>query len=533
MFSLLIIGSVLLSFWAQSHSVEIQGDKLSKYIIWLKSRQAVEIVRDLTQQGVNNKCNIDLKCDSFFEHALYGAICYLRGTQVTELEHCLGEELNDIQLDTAVMWATSSRRLTQKNTDEAAQLVFEQVFAEPQAEQDVVENQEIIQIPKSSSKTPKEELKYLADGVDLFLGVNGPIMRSEDGADHVFNQISQIGFKSWTVPEGLWNLDRIDQRLLPLNSKFVFGGEEYVGTGAGVTIYVVDSGIRSTHEEFRHWQTMGSRVGQGIDTVDDDNDAADCNGHGTHVASVAVGRGVGVAKQAQVVGVRVLNCSGQGTTGSVVKGLEWVSANAQHPAIVTLSLGLNRNDSLTLALEEAIRNMVERQNITFIVASGNSDQNHRKIIKTSCDVTPSHMEEVITVAASDLSAKFGQQRFEPTIFNEEGIYEQSNTGACVDIFAPGVDIYAACGGAKTGCDRANDFTYTWLSGTSMAVPHVAGAAAIFLGEVPEATPAEVKAVLLGTCTLNQVQSSLMQPGTESRLLYMNVQDMIQYYRSSI
>eukprot|EP01025_Chloroclados_australasicus_P029928 TRINITY_DN2991_c1_g1_i2.p1 TRINITY_DN2991_c1_g1~~TRINITY_DN2991_c1_g1_i2.p1 ORF type:complete len:590 (-),score=54.45 TRINITY_DN2991_c1_g1_i2:509-2245(-) len=505
--------------------IESTTQQSSKYIVWLKTLQAVDTLRSLSQEEAlisnTHGCDVKVECDSYFESALFGGYCDLTCTQMEILRHCFREDLLDFQLDANIYHQSASRKLT-SNPKSAIQKLEADISEEPEVEQ---KNSMMVFLAENSTDATPEELTILSGGIQDQIGF-GP----GRFARYAVAQISQVGFKDWPLPLGLWNLDRIDQRLLPLNRQYLFGGPYYVGTGKNVTIYVVDSGIRANHTEFQDWDSLQQRVGSGLDTVDNDDDASDCDGHGTHVASIAVGRGVGVAKQAEVVAVRVLDCQGAGKTGNLVAGLDWVSSNAKSPAIVTLSLGLEKNDNITLALETIIRNMVEKQNITFIVASGNSAQNLPQV-QTSCDISPAYMSEVITVAASDLTSKFGQQQFPYTTFqldSEEGVYQQGNTGECVDIFAPGVDIYGACGGEER-CTDASDTTYTWQSGTSMAVPHVAGAAAIFLSEVPHATPAEVKKVLMGTSTTNRISSPIMQPGTKSNLLYVNIQEMINYY----
>ena len=337
------------------------------------------------------------------------------------------------------------------------------------------------------------------------------------------------GERTQSLHQALWNLDRVDQRDLPLDGAFTFaggpppalpvnrsavaaagrGGAGRGAPGAGVTIYVVDSGLRRTHQEFAAWGAEGdrgaSRASWGPDFVDGDEESEDCDGHGTHVAGTTVGRTVGLAKGAAVVGVRVLDCSGSGSISDVVAGLDWVAQHAAGPSIVTLSLGIALGQ-WSRSLEEAVRAVV-RQGHSVVVASGNSAVD-------SCFVAPGNVEETITVAASDLNTKFTVTRAS----DREGIYRWSNTGECVDIFAPGVDIYSACGGIGR-CSQVTDSAYTWASGTSMAVPLVAGVAAAYLGDHPGATPAEVKAFILGLSTPGKLQSPHLKAGTPNQLLY--------------
>ena len=259
------------------------------------------------------------------------------------------------------------------------------------------------------------------------------------------------------------------------------------------------------------------------------------------------------AKDAEVVGVRVLDCAGSGSVSDVVAGLDWVATHHRKPAIVTMSLGIGVG-SWSRALEEAVRNLIMEYGITVIVASGNSGVD-------SCHVAPGNVEEPITgappspilspfpslspppslpplslkfpleekirltgssifcltqrtVAASDLSTKFGQTSGR----DQESLYRWSNTGQCIDLFAPGVDIYSACGG-DSRCAAVTDSAYAWASGTSMAVPLVAGVAANYLAEHPSASPAQVKAKILGSATHGKLQSPHMKPGSPNLLLY--------------
>lgn len=132
--------------------------------------------------------------------------------------------------------------------------------------------------------------------------------------------VSSPGKKSQPLHVALWNLDRVDQQELPLDRTYRYGTNSTVGTGSGVTIYILDSGVRASHREFRRWTEDGIRVRHGYDFVDDDPIAEDCTGHGTHVASTAIGRSVGIAKQAEVVAIRVLGCDSRGNVSTTVAG---------------------------------------------------------------------------------------------------------------------------------------------------------------------------------------------------------------------
>ena len=274
-----------------------------------------------------------------------------------------------------------------------------------------------------------------------------------------------------------WGLDRVDQRSLPLSTTYQGGGE-----GCGVIVYVVDTGLRATHEEF------AGRVASGYDAVDDDFNPDDCQGHGTHVAGTAVGTKYGVAKEATVVGVRVLNCWGSGSMSDVVAGLDWVRTNHSlnfptRPAVVNMSLGGGGNNTL----DAAVNNLVA-SGISVVVAAGNSNDDAKYY-------SPARAGNAITVASAasnDYRSGF------------------SNWGTVVDIFAPGSSIESAA----IMCDTCS----TTMSGTSMASPHVAGAAAIYLGANGSATPAQVESSLVQLST----KSIVCSPGasTTAHLLYI-------------
>ncbi|MGW3724042.1 S8 family peptidase [Streptomyces sp. NPDC000851] len=270
-----------------------------------------------------------------------------------------------------------------------------------------------------------------------------------------------------------WGLDRIDQRNLPLNSSYTYPDS----AGQGVTAYVIDTGVRITHSDF------GGRASYGYDAVDNDNTAQDGNGHGTHVAGTVAGNAYGVAKKARIVGVRVLNNSGSGTTAQVVAGIDWVAQNAVKPAVANMSLG----GGADTALDTAVRNAIA-SGVTFAVAAGNETTN-------ASTRSPARVTEAITVGAT-------------TSGDAKASY--SNYGTVLDLFAPGSSI--------TSSWHTSDSATNTISGTSMATPHVAGAAALYLAGNPTATPAQVSTALTSTATPNVVTS----PGTGSpnRLLYV-------------
>jgi subtilisin family serine protease len=274
-----------------------------------------------------------------------------------------------------------------------------------------------------------------------------------------------------------WGLDRINQRALPLNAQF-----SYNRTGAGVRVYIIDTGIRIAHAQFQ------GRASNGYDAVDGQLPAADCNGHGTHVAGTVGGQTYGVAKGVRLFAVRVLNCNGSGSTSGVMAGINWVTGQRRNnptiPAVANMSLG----GGASSALDTAVRNSINA-GVVYAVAAGNANAN-------ACNASPARVATALTVgatASSDARASF------------------SNHGSCLDLFAPGVSIISTW-------HTSNTATRT-LSGTSMATPHVAGVAALYLQGNPNASPAAVATALINLSTKNVVSS----PGSNSpnRLLYTN------------
>ena len=273
-----------------------------------------------------------------------------------------------------------------------------------------------------------------------------------------------------------WGLDRIDQRNRPLDSKY-----EYSSNGSGVRAYVVDTGVLSNHVEF------SGRLLPGFTAFSDSVGTSDCNGHGTHVAGTVLGTSYGVAKGASIIPVRVLSCSGSGTTSGVIAGLDWIRSNhpANIPGVANMSLGGSASSSLDLA----VRNLVN-SGVTVVVAAGNSAAN-------ACNSSPAREPLAITVAASTTS---------------DSMASYSNYGSCVDIFAPGSSITSAWYTSSTAINT--------ISGTSMASPHVAGAAALLL-QAGVISPADVVARLITDSTKGVVSLTTAATGTANRLLYTN------------
>ena len=274
-----------------------------------------------------------------------------------------------------------------------------------------------------------------------------------------------------------WGLDRIDQRT------GLSGTYSPAGTGAGVTAYVIDTGINATHDDF------DGRVTHGADHVDDVLPADDCNGHGTHVAGTLGGKAHGVAPGVALVAVRVLDCSGSGYTDDVIAGIDYVVGVHEPgtPAVANLSLGSAASDAVDAAVERAIVD-----GVTVVVAAGNGNQAGRP--QDACGYSPARVPGALTVAATDRT---------------DTVASFSNYGRCVDLYAPGVAILSDWYGSTTAT--------TTISGTSMASPHVAGAAAVYLQTHQTALPSAVATAVTGTATTGVVKRGVST--TPNRLLF--------------
>jgi subtilisin family serine protease len=268
-----------------------------------------------------------------------------------------------------------------------------------------------------------------------------------------------------------WGLDRVDQADTAGDRKYTYPDS----AGEGVTAYIIDTGVRVTHKDF------GGRAVSGFDAIDNDDDADDGNGHGTHVAGTVAGEAHGVAKKARIVAVRVLDDQGSGTTEQVVAGIDWVTKNHKGLSVANMSLGGGADPVLDAAVQKAIAS-----GITFAVAAGNDASDAK-------GHSPARVPEAITVASST---------------NTDAQSGFSNFGPVVDLYAPGSDI-------TSPWSDSDDGTKT-ISGTSMATPHVAGAAAVYLASHQDATPAQVAGALTGGATADRITNPAA--GTPNKLL---------------
>lgn len=269
-----------------------------------------------------------------------------------------------------------------------------------------------------------------------------------------------------------WGLSRIDQRSLPMDTYYTYAA----ASGAGVNVYILDTGIRSTHRDF------GGRVVAAFTAIGDGNGSEDCRGHGTHVAGIVGGTKFGVAKSVRLYSVRVLDCTGSGTYSSIIAGIDWVTKNRLLPAVANMSLSGSSSSTMNTAVQNSIAS-----GVVYTAAAGNSATD-------ACSRSPANVPQVLTVAASNWTD--AQSSF-------------SNYGTCVDLYAPGEGI--------TSAFFVNDSASAVYAGTSQAAPHVAGVAALYLSLHPAATPAEVASAIVGSSTANAISGS--GAGTPNRLLY--------------
>ena len=272
-------------------------------------------------------------------------------------------------------------------------------------------------------------------------------------------------------PAPSWGLDRIDQRSSTLDHNYT-----YPNSGAGVSVYILDSGIRSTHVEF------GGRAAGVFTSINDGKGTADCTGHGTHAAGTIGSSAYGVAKGVKLYALRVLGCDGSGSSSGVIAAVEWVTKNRVLPAVANMSLGGSTSSTLAQAVQNSIAS-----GVVYAVAAGNASID-------ACSIVPANVPAAITVGAS----------------NQYGTAESySNYGKCVDLYAPGRSIISTW--------FTSDDAHAGMSGTSMASPHVAGAAALYLGANPTASPGEVTSALVGNATAGVLTA--VGAGSPNLLLY--------------
>ncbi|MER6525011.1 S8 family serine peptidase [Streptomyces sp. NPDC001508] len=324
---------------------------------------------------------------------------------------------------------------------------------------------------KEYGGTVKKTFGAALNGYTANLSAAEAARLAADPAVASVEQNQTVRLTDTTQSDAPWGLDRVDQTSLPLSGTYTYPDS----AGSGVTAYVIDTGVRITHSE------ISDRASYGYDAVDGDNTAEDGNGHGTHVATTIAGSTYGVAKKAKIVAVRVLDNSGSGTTAGVIAGIDWVTANHSGPSVANLSLGGGASSTL----DTAVRNSIS-SGVTYAVAAGNNGLN-------ASSYSPARVSEAITVGATTSSdAKAGY----------------SNYGSILDLFAPGSAITA-------GWNTSDTATNT-ISGTSMATPHVAGAAAVYLAGHTSATPAQVATALVNGATSGTLSS--VGTGSPNKLL---------------
>ncbi|MGW5051882.1 S8 family peptidase [Actinokineospora sp. NPDC004072] len=318
----------------------------------------------------------------------------------------------------------------------------------------------------------KHTYEHALRGFSLVIGSRGARRLAADPRVEYVEQVTMARIAD-TQSNPPWGLDRIDQRDRPLSTTYTYPSSG----GSGVTVYILDTGARMTHRDF------AGRITAGPDFIDGDNNPSDCNGHGSHVAGSAAGTTYGVAKKARIVPVRVLDCAGSGPWDTIIEAVDWVTANAAKPAVANMSLG---GAGTQTALESAVRRSIA-SGVTYALAGGNNNGD-------ACTFSPARTPEAITVGNSTSSdAKSGT----------------SNYGRCLDIWAPGTSILSAW--------YTSDTATNTITGTSMASPHVAGAAALYLSANRSATPQQVRDALVNNGSTGKLTG--IGTGSPNVLLY--------------
>jgi subtilisin family serine protease len=317
--------------------------------------------------------------------------------------------------------------------------------------------------------------------------LRGFVVRADDKAlarllaDDRVAYVQEDGMMSISATQSnpVWSLDRIDQRDLPLSQSYT-----YDNNGSGVHAYIIDTGVRGDHTEFT------GRWGNGFNATPDSGGATtDCNGHGTHVAGTVGGTTYGVAKGVTIHPVRVLPCSGSGPNSDVIEGIDWVTSNHIKPAVANMSLG----GPADAATDEAVQGMIDA-GVIVVVAAGNNNGD-------ACQKSPARVPEAITVGATTPTDRRPD--------GQDGWNGGSNWGTCLDIFAPGHNIVSA--------GKASSTATATMSGTSMASPAVAGAAALYLAVNPTSNQAQVATALINNATSGKVTN--LGTGSPNKLLY--------------
>jgi subtilisin family serine protease len=312
--------------------------------------------------------------------------------------------------------------------------------------------------------------KHALNGFSVELNENQAEKLSQDPRVKYVEEDGVV-YANTTQTSATWGLDRIDQRDLPMD-----GNYNYTSTGSGVNAYIIDTGIRTSHSQF------GGRASVAYDAIGDGQNGQDCNGHGTHVSGTVGGSTYGVAKSVRLYAVRVLNCSGSGSNSGVIAGVDWVKNNHVKPAVANMSLGGGASSALDTAVSNAIA-----AGVTFAVAAGNDNVD-------ACNSSPASVASAITVGSTT---------------NTDARSSFSNYGTCLDIFAPGSSI--------TSSWYTSDTATNTISGTSMATPHVAGVAALYLQNNSSASPSTVTSAIVNGASANKLTS--IGTGSPNLLLY--------------